>query len=64
MSPNVLGPVVGVALSIFISIAGMLVARTFDTDYAGASLLIHASASVVLLVTILVRLEAALKRRG
>ena len=58
MSRNVLGPVAGVIVSALISTAGVFVARMTGSDVATVTIQLHAAATVVLLVTILVRLES------
>jgi hypothetical protein len=58
MSYLVIGPLVGIVLVVVMSLVGILISQTlggYAPDVIGQ---IHASATVVLLVTILARLES------
>jgi len=52
------GPMLGVALSVLFSTMGVVTARVLGGDIVTAATLIHSAASVVLLVTVLFRLES------
>ena len=58
MQAKLIGPAVGVGLSIVCSGLGVLVASFLGGDVAMSATLVHAAAAVVLLVTILSRLES------
>jgi uncharacterized membrane protein YjjP (DUF1212 family) len=58
MSYLVIGPIVGVVLVIVLSLAGILISQTLGGYAPTVISQIHASATVVLLVTILARLES------
>jgi hypothetical protein len=58
MSYLVVGPLVGVVLVVVLSLIGILIAGTFGGHASTVITQIHASATIVLLVTILARLES------
>lgn len=51
------GPLVGTGVSVVCSGLGVLVSSTFGGDVIASATLVHAAAAVVLLVTILSRME-------
>jgi energy-converting hydrogenase Eha subunit C len=53
-----IGPLVGVGVSLVCSGLGVLVSSTLGGDVAASATLVHAAAAVVLLVTILSRMES------
>jgi len=57
MSSSMVGPMVGIGVSVVCSLLGVLVSSTLGGDVATSATLVHAAAAVVLLVTILSRLE-------
>ena len=57
MSSKFLGPITGVGVSVVCSGLGAVVASTLGGDIATSATLVHAAAAVVLLVTILSRIE-------
>lgn len=58
MSHLVIGPLVGVALVVLLSLAGIFISQTLGGHAPTVIIPIHASATVVLLVTILAGLES------
>ena len=58
MSVKVVAPLAGVALSLFCSATGTLIALSFGGDVVSAATLVHMAAATVLLVMILSRLES------
>ena len=58
MSYLVVGPLVGVVLVVVLSLVGILVSQTLGGDVSIVTLQIQTSAALVLLVTILSRLES------
>jgi len=57
MSVKILGPLAGVGVSVVCSGLGVVVSWALGGDVATSVTLIHSAAAVVLLVTILLRLE-------
>jgi hypothetical protein len=58
MSYLVIGPLIGVVLVVVMSLAGILISQMLGGSAPTVIGQIHSSAAVVLLVTILVRLES------
>jgi hypothetical protein len=58
MSHKFLGPMVGVGVSVLCSSVGAVIARATGGDVTASATLAHVAASVVLLVSVLVRLES------
>jgi hypothetical protein len=58
MSYLVVGPLVGVVLVVVLSLVGILVSQTLGGNVSIVTLQIQTSAALVLLVTILSRLES------
>jgi hypothetical protein len=58
MSYLVVGPLVGVVLVVVLSLVGILISQTLGGNVSLVTLQIHTSAALVLLVTILSRLES------
>jgi hypothetical protein len=58
MSPTVVGTLVGILVSAFCSLVGVVIARVLGGDYTTLAILVHAAAAIVLLVNILARMEA------
>lgn len=58
MSRHVTGALIGVLVSVFCSLMGVVIARTLGGDIAISATLVHAAATVVLLVNVLIRIEA------
>lgn len=57
MQSKMAGPLAGVGVSIVCSGLGALVATSFGGDVVTSATLVHAAAAVVLLVTVLGRVE-------
>ncbi|MFQ5789805.1 MAG: hypothetical protein ACE5JI_04940 [Acidobacteriota bacterium] len=58
MSWKVIGPLMGALLSVLLSSIGVVLSPVLGSDVATSATLIHVAAVVVLLVTILVKLES------
>jgi hypothetical protein len=58
MSYLIAGPLVGVVLVIVLSLVGILISQTLGGDVSLVTLQIQSAATLVLLVTILSRLES------
>ncbi len=58
MSYLIAGPLVGVVLVVVLSLVGILISQTLGGNVSIVTLQIHTSAALVLLVTILARLES------
>ena len=57
MSSKMIGPLVGIGVSVVCSGLGVVVSSTLGGDVAMSATLVHAAAAVVLLVTILFRVD-------